>query len=183
MMRSLGSRGRPLAALVLVLSAALAGCASTGGSATATGGATTTSVNSTPTACPHQLIQQPSPTQTPGPSLPTILPDALTWVVLCRYAPNPGAELTGHVTVIGPARLALLRQEVNALAPLSPADRYPCPLDTGARIDAYFGSASGTLMLRFDLRGCQFITGSNSAYYGLSTASGRLLHEVESLVH
>lgn len=176
-------RGRPLAALLLVLSAGVVGCASAGTTATSTGGSTTSSVHSTPTACPHQLIQQPSPTQTPAASLPTILPDALTWVVLCRYAAYPTAQLTSQVTVIGSSRLALLRQEVNALVPLSPADAYPCPLDNGARIDAYFGSASGTLLLRFDLRGCQFITGSNSAYYGLSTASVRLLHEVETLVH
>jgi hypothetical protein len=176
-------RGRVAVAIALVLSAVLVGCSDPGTAPTSTSTATTTSQHSTPPSCPRGFAQLPSATQTPGPSVPTILPTPLDYVVLCRYAPYPSQSLTDSVTITTGSHLALLRSEVDALVPLSPDDRYPCPLDRGARIDAYFGSASGTLELRFDLRGCQFITGSNAAYYGLSKASSRLLAEVESLVH
>jgi hypothetical protein len=175
--------------ITLAACVALVGCSSTVATSTSTsastgtGTATTTSVHGTPRPCPNDFIQQPTSTQTPDGTLPVILPTQLSYVVLCRYGVLPREELTKSVTVSAPGELALLRAEVNRLVPLSPNDRYPCPMDRGARIDAYFGSASGTLELRFDVSGCQFITGSNTAYYGLSTPSHRLLLEVESLVH
>jgi hypothetical protein len=180
MLRAFGGRCWLAMALVLVLSAVLVGCASTGGEAT--GGATSTSVQPTPPACPPTLIALPSPTQTPGGSKSSILPTRLSFIVFCRYAADPNGRLTKRVTVTSRSALAYLRNEVNSLVPLSPSQRYPCPLDDGARIDGYFGSTSGTLERRFDLRGCQFITGSNSAIYGLSNTSHRLLLQIEQLV-
>jgi hypothetical protein len=167
---------------IVVACLALVGCASAVSGTTHTSTATTTSLRSGAPGCPHTRQELPSPTQTPGGSLPTILPTRLNYVVLCRYGPYPSAELINAITITSATDLAALRTQVNKLVPLSPADAYPCPLDNGARIDAYFGSSGRSLELRFDLRGCQFITGSNAAYYGLSNSSQRLLATVEALV-
>jgi hypothetical protein len=162
-------------ALVLVALAGLAAVACTGPSGTSA--TSPVVIDGTPPPSPVQPVPERCPH-----ALPDRLPrEAMAGVGRFMVPPTPGALVicvSGTRTVVDPAQVAPLADDLNRLERVRSAHIFACPADLGPTFALFFDYPDGTrLLVEVDSSGCRFATNGRRT----GVADTRLLRKLHRL--